>query len=482
MSERVMQRLETIPPTNKPEAGLIHSSTLMLWSFMSAFFPRVLTNLKIPQLINFAHFGLVPFAAGIALFMARPKDQKQLAAVRELLAGLGIFLCVILISALVNNAGLPNIALKFLLLGEPFLFLSAIIILPLSSDRFQSLKTWMNGCIFFHLFLVYVQQFILRLYRLDGGPDNIQGVFFRSGSGHVVGASITASFGLYYFFMTAKTQPLWARVLVLVLSFGNIIFADAKQVIVTLVGGIVILSLTKTDLKKAILYIAGTIIFISIFWWAICNIEALSAFTTWLRPDIYGPNGEATRMKFSGLNITLAHFQSPLNWWFGLGPGHSIDRLGGWMLRDYADLLTPLGATRTTVGEETWSFVAASWLANGSSFFAPWWGWAAIWGDLGFIGLAAYLYLCSIVWRRVCVGDLSKFLMLTVLVHGFIFTQMEEPSYMLYIAALIGLIWQERQVWQQEQRQQMQLMAQMQQIAQLEELEPLQGLNWNRQD
>jgi len=57
--------------------------------------------------------------------------------------------------------------------------------------------------------------------------------------------------------------------------------------------------------------------------------------------------------------------------------------------------------------------------------------------------LGSYLYVCVIVWTRLCIGDLPKFLMLTVMMHGFIFTQMEEPGYMLYIASLIGLIWQE---------------------------------------
>lgn len=77
--------------------------------------------------------------------------------------------------------------------------------------------------------------------------------------------------------------------------------------------------------------------------------------------------------------------------------------------------------------------------------FAPFVGWAGIWGDFGFLGLGSYLYLCSIVWRRVCVDDLPRYYMLTVLVCGLIFTQMEEPAYMLYIASLIGLRWQEHQ-------------------------------------
>ena len=36
--------------------------------------------------------------------------------------------------------------------------------------------------------------------------------------------------------------------------------------------------------------------------------------------------------------------------------------------------------------------------------------------------------------------------MLNVVVIGFILTQMEEPGYMLTVASLVGMRWQERQV------------------------------------
>lgn len=433
--------------------GVVKNSLILLLAFASAFFPRLLTTLRIPALINFLHFVLVPYALGLIILKARPKDQHQLSVVRELLVGLWVFLIAIFTSALLNNAGVINVVLKFLLLGEPFMLLLALVLLPLSQERFNWFRSWINRFLFFHLFLVYVQKFVLRLHRLPGEMDNIQGVFYRSGSGHVVGASVSCSFAVYYFFW-AKEQPLWKRSLVAALGFGNVIISDAKQVVLTLVLGFVILSLSKVkDFGRFLSYVIGIAIFITGFTWAIYNIEALSAFTVWIRPEMYGSDGYATVMKSSGIRITIEHFHSPLNWLMGLGPGHTIDRLGGWMLKDYSALLTPLGATRTTVGDETWAVVFSGWAD--SSFFSPFWGWAAIWCDLGFVGLGAYLYLCSIVWRRICVGDIPKFLMLTVAVHGFIFTQMEEPGYMLFIATLIGLIWHQQfqERWEKAGRQ-----------------------------
>lgn len=75
--------------------------------------------------------------------------------------------------------------------------------------------------------------------------------------------------------------------------------------------------------------------------------------------------------------------------------------------------------------------------------FSPLFGWAGIWGNLGFLGLAAYLYLSFLVWRKLCLDDFSKFLLLSVFAFGLIFSQMEEPGYMLFVATIIGLQWQE---------------------------------------
>jgi hypothetical protein len=430
----------------KKRKGFIKTSTLVLFAFATAFFPRLLRAAP----LNFLHFATVPLAFGVALFQTRTKDRKQISITKELLGGIYLFFTISFASALWNGAGAINAVLGFLLLVEPFMLLVAITCIPMSPEIFERIRSWMTGFVFFHLFLVYVQ-YALGFCHLPGDCDNIQGVFYRSGSGHVVGASISCTFGVHYL-LTTKHRPLWLRALVFIIAFGNIQLADAKQVLLLFVVGFVILTLTNfKNPGKTILYIIGAVVFCIVFFWAIYNIPALSAFTVWIRPDMYGSDGEATKLKLSGIRITLTYFRSPVNWLLGLGPGHTIGRLGGWMLRDYSALLAPLGATRvpfgetTPVSEKVWAYVASSWLAEASSMFAPFVGWAGIWGDFGFLGLGAYLYLCSIVWRRVCVDDLPRYYMLTVLVCGLIFTQMEEPAYMLYIASLIGLHWQEHQ-------------------------------------
>lgn len=428
----------------------LRSSNLTILAYATAFFPRVLMMVKFPSAINFLHFVAVPYACGTVLLKSRSKDREQLAVSRTLLLSLMLLLTIEFASALLNDAGVINVVLDYLLLTEPFMLILAIISLPMAPDKFNQFRRWILGFPFFNVFFATVQKFVLRWDKCGCSPggwtdgDAIKGVFINQGSGHVVSASVCATIGVY-FFMNAKDRPLWLRTIVCLAGVSNILWSQANQVVVVMALAFVLLSIANLkDVVKALMYLIGITVFAVGFWWAIYNVEGFETFQTWIRPEIYGPDGEATKFKLFGIQTVLAHYSNPLHPWLGLGPGHTIDRLGGWMLRDFADLLNPLGATRTTVATEVWIYMGSSWLANGSSFFAPFFGWAAIWGDLGILGLGAYLYICAIVWTRICPDDLSRYLMLTVAVHGFIFTQMEEPGFMLFIASLIGLRWQEK--------------------------------------
>jgi hypothetical protein len=80
---------------------------------------------------------------------------------------------------------------------------------------------------------------------------------------------------------------------------------------------------------------------------------------------------------------------------------------------------------------------------TGSSIFSLMFSWAGIWGDLGLLGLGAYLLIWSRVWRRVCLDDLSRFFVINVFVYGLVFAWLEEPCYMLLVVSFLGIRWQE---------------------------------------
>lgn len=415
-------------------------------AFCTAFFPRIFEAFGFPAAINFVHFATVPFTFFVVLFTVRTTSRRQNIITEKMLLGIFLLLTATVVSALLNEAGAINAVLSFILLVEPFIFILAIVANPMTRDRLKWFRSCVYGCFFLHLAIVFFQKYVLKVDGWDHlsmtGADKIQGVFFLSGAGHVVGSSVSLSFAIYYF-IAEKPKPLWFRISLIAAAFWNIVLADGKQVLFVFMLAMLLLILIRLNNIVAVAKYGSIALFVVLlFYWGISNLEALSAFNTWLRPDIYGLNGEATLLKTVSLRIIPTHYDSILNGFFGLGPGHTVGRLGGWMLKNYADLLKPLGSTTHIATTEVWQATGASWLGSQSSMFSPLFGWAGIWGDLGIFGLGSYLYLASVLWQDVCKNDFTRFLLLTVMFFGFIMSQMEEPGYMLSVAMIIGIEYQ----------------------------------------
>ncbi|MDZ8055538.1 MAG: hypothetical protein RMX68_011715 [Aulosira sp. ZfuVER01] len=437
--------------------GYIKNISLILLAFASAFYPRVISAVGGPSIINFVHFLVVPVVLGIVIVSTSTRNRLQIRFSWEVIAGLLFFLGVMLTSALLNRAGFINVVLDFILLTEPFMLLLAISCLPLSIASWKKLRFFLLASAVINIILAIAQYFLLILgvlkYTRYSLPDNVQGVFYLSGAGNYVSVSVSISVALYYL-INAKSAPLWWRIFCIFAAFYHLLVSDSKQVLVVFFLAWIILVLTKfSDFRKLLLYFVAVVIVIGGFFWVMENldIEALSAFKHWAnRTSLYiPPDGEGYQAKIAGMRMISSYFHSPFNWLFGLGPGHTVSRLGGWVFRDYASMLAPLGVTTHPVTEQIWAYVNSNWLILESSMFMPLFSWAGIWGDLGFFGLVSYLYLGYIVWSRLCRDDLSKLLMLTLFIYGLIITQMEEPGQTMTVAILIGLQWHQRQMSRQ---------------------------------
>ena len=459
-----MQSRLAVFKSNKAEQhqGKIRSSKLILFGFASAFFPRLLDSFGAPSVINFVHFGIIPLAFLITIFTTKARDKKRLQIVWQLLTGMIIFLIVMLASAVLNGAGIVNIGLQFMFQAEPFMFLAAMIAIPMSGQQLERFKYWILGFALFNLLLAIAQSILLPIGiypKPTGGTlqDNIGGVFGGGGGSAANYIACTVSFYFsVYFFNQFKHLKLWIRVLPLLGAIYQIQISDSKQVFLALVAGWGILAITKLEKPvRLVLYVTILSIIILGFSWALLNLESeiLSPYQNWINRPIWGWDGLAAETKFAAFRIIPSHFDSPLNWLLGLGPGHTVTRLGGWVIRDYASLLIPLGATIHPSSAEVFNVVVTSYLAQESTVYFPLFTWAGIWGDIGIIGLGAYLFLCLIVWQKVCVDDFGKFLLLSTAAFGCILTQMEEPGHMLTIASLLGIRWQENRQKQLTHRQ-----------------------------
>ncbi len=404
-------------------------STLVLLVLSSAFFPRIITAMGGPAIINFLHFLLVL----ILSYLMLSKIQNPIS--KKILIGLLVLFGLTLTSALINNAGVINVILDFLLLAEPFLLLVAIVGPRISQTSIKQFRLWLMLFSFVHLILIYYQFFVIRSYN----PDDVKGVFLEQGAGHHVGGAVALATAIY-FFMTYKSLSIWIRAFVAMAFMADIVFSDSKQVLVAFLFSLAVLLTTKfTSFRKTLLYFVLTIITVGFVY-----LAAHTFFPSSLR--FWGTSGKfinGLEVKFSVFPIIISYYSSPLNWLFGLGPGHTIGRLG-WLIPDYIEYLQPLGVTSFPATQAILYINSTNPLTNtltGSSMFALSFSWAGVWGDLGLLGLGAYLYLWYFVWH-LCSDDLSKFFLITILVKGGIFSWMEEPGYVLFMISLIGIQWQ----------------------------------------
>jgi hypothetical protein len=430
----------------------IKNSFLIVLAFCSIFYARILATTIRFSLLNLFHFVLVPVVCAIVFTTTRIRDPRQVSLCISFASGLLVLLGVTIISALLNHAGLINAIASFMMLGEPFVFLLAMACLPASIQIVTKMKNLLYWSVFINFLLAAAQKPLIDAGKISAqgldGTDGCGGVFFVSTAGGYVSTSVSLAFAMYFF--RDQTKPLWLRVAVSLAALWQLLFSDSKQLLFAYgVAWLLLILLTSKNFLTTLKLAIGLTLVIFIGVWCATNLPEFKGYTSWARPQLYAADGEAWYAKFYSIRLILTHYQSPFNWLLGLGPGHTVSRLGGWFIRDYAAILGPLGSTTTSIGQDTANFSSKFWLTLGSTMFSPFWGWVGIWGDLGLAGLGSYIYLGYLTWKHFGWNNTLQLNILNVLILGFVFTQMEEPGYMISIAFILGLSSQEQRLQKQ---------------------------------
>ena len=239
------------------QSHLIRNYVLILLVLGSAIFSRLLAAIGGPSVINFLHFA---FIIALTVFII-PTIRSSFA--KEILLGLGILLGVILISALINGAGIINVVLDFLLLGEPFMLLLALTGIPMLEKSTNRLKLWLIYFASTHIVFAYFQYFIQ-----GERDDDVKGIFLKMGAGHHVGGAIAFTVATYILATGVFRSP-WLRFTLPPIFAYEVVMCDAKQVFAAFSMALIVMLLTKVgDIGKIIQYVVITILVFGLLCWA----------------------------------------------------------------------------------------------------------------------------------------------------------------------------------------------------------------------
>ena len=317
-------------------------------SLILVMFSRVLqVFFGLPAVINLVHFPIVL----VIFILTIDKTGKKR---NPLIFGLVLLFLAILISALINGAGMINVFLEFLLFAEPFLFLTIIVNVDYSKEAVSKLGNWLVffgvvqipfALLFYFPFSFDLIKGPLALDKLNlfgAGGDAVRGTMISMVNGsHVLGAIsiVCAVYMLYYY----RMKPLWLKFSVIFLLLTLPFLSDAKQAIFIFLISYGILMITKIkNPKRALKYALIAFVLIII----ILKLLSIMSSSTLSNANL------GIEAKLQIFPLLDSYHDSSYEWLFGEGPGHTVSRLA-YMLPNYWSMLEPLGATKTEIADET---------------------------------------------------------------------------------------------------------------------------------
>lgn len=379
----------------------------------------------LPAAVNFLHF---PAVVGLFLFSLR--RVGRLAA--PIYAGCGGLFFVYVLSAVVNGAGAVNAVLGFSILAEPFLLFAVLLDVELDSRSIRRLRGWLVALAVVQIPIAFAQW---PRALAENNADLVQGTFTGMVAGHHILGGV-AMVGALYVLAASGTRAVRMRWTLAAPLFAIVVISDTKQVMLAFLAGYVVLRALRVrnaaQASKFAIRAGALVVGIYVAQWLV----GTQGYFYHAQTVLAGFAG-----KFVVFPILSGHFDSIWNWLFGVGPGHGVARLGGWLLEKYWHVLAPLGATRTGIPAQVWG--ASGPLGDRSSFFIPLFSWAGIFGDVGLGGILVYGALLWTTFRRFCVDDTCRVMVISIVCLGFMFEWLEEPNFMLYAMAVIAQRWRE---------------------------------------
>jgi hypothetical protein len=402
---------------------------------MAATLSRVAVAFGAPHFLNFVHFPLVVGAFVVTLLKGHTSRPA-----RALRNCLGVFLVVNVASWLINGGEMLRPVLNWLVLMEPFLLLYVLLATPTTPRTTSLLWKVLLGICFIQVPLGAWQ--FLTVSR--GNPDLIQGSFIGSGTGAHVAGAITMLGVLVVLCRGAASSVPHVKTVCFAAAvplIGLAVIADAKQSIYCFIPALLFAIVTIKGVHpiKVVLPVLflGLLLYTSFYFYRpLQKIEQRGLVS-------HGMQGKISAF----LTILSAMYETPTGLVMGVGPGNSVSRVA--LMTPDAQLdatssISALGLKTAPLTRELLDISYHTWLWKSSSVWSPECSWFGLFGDLGFIGVAAYLWMLWIAWK--IAGHQGGWLsasargsLVALAALGGVYTWLEEPSFTLLVALLIAL-------------------------------------------
>lgn len=394
---------------------------------------RVAVVLGAPHFLNFAHFPLALGAFVVALLKGRSSPTAK-----RIGTCLWVFLAVNILSWAINDGEILRPILNWLVLMQPFLLLYALLATPVTDRTTYLLWNLVLAIAFVQVPLGLWQ----RVFISKGNPDLVQGTFMGSGTGAHVAGAVALLGALSLVCKGAGSKSSHVRIFCLASAiplFGMAVMADAKQVIVAFVPGLLFAIVKITGIRPSTVILPIAFLCIILF----------ASFHFYKPLQKLGERGLMSGglegKRFALVTILSKMAETPGGWLLGLGPGNTVSRVAlmtpGAQL-DATSSISILGLKTAPVTRRLIAVSTGNWLWKSSSAWSAECSWFGLIGDLGLAGLAVYLWILVIAWMELgggWLGSSAKGALLSMAVLGGVYSWLEEPGFTLLVVLVVGV-------------------------------------------
>jgi hypothetical protein len=382
-------------------------------------------------------FGYVPsiatplaWGALVAALVRRPGRPTRSATV--VLRWLGLLVFAVAAAWAFDRSEPLRPVVYLALLGQPFAVVAAMLIDPPSARLRTAIVRILVVLVAVQLPLAAWQ---LHRYGL-ANPDQVQGTlaFAQANGAHLIAGVLGVA--CVWLLASKRRRLSWWVLGFAALLLGELIVADAKQVLLTLPVGVLVAAWRSGRLSvvtNGILIAAALALLIV--------IDPYSQDVVYrLQQARHGRNGKAETA-----NIVWKHLESdPASLAFGKGPAESVSRAAFLTTEAGGDSsFQSLGLQPAKIAAEAQKGAQAV-SGGGTSINSGVSSMLGVFGDLGLFGAFAYgglfLSVLSALWRKrssEAVAATAGWVMLAAL--GLIYDWWEQPPFTLFLALLTGL-------------------------------------------